>query len=73
MGPTWECLGFLEQIILICCWGYYSCTITILPPLKPNEYLFEKYADKGSSKAEIFAWVARDIMARVANLEKKDV
>ena len=27
MGPTWECLGFIEQIILICSHGYYSVTL----------------------------------------------
>ena len=58
MGPTWECLGFMEQIFLICTYGSYSVTLTQLPPLKPNDYLFEKYADKGESKAEIFAWAA---------------
>ena len=35
----------------------------------PNDYLFEKYADKGKTKAEIFAWAARDIMAKVSNCE----
>ena len=45
-------------------------TLTNLPPLKPTEYLFEKYADKGNTKAEIFAWAARDIMSRVTGLPK---
>ena len=47
--------------------------MTTLPPLKPNDYLFEKYADKGKSKAEIFAWVARDVMAKVAKVKKFDL
>ena len=34
--------------------------------------MFEKYADKGKTKAEIFAWVANDIMARVAEIPKTD-
>ena len=45
-------------------------TLTNLPPLLPTEYMFEKYADKGATKPEIFAWVANDIMARVAGLPK---
>lgn len=72
-GATWECLGFLEQISLMGSSGFFSVTITTLPPLKPTDYLFEKYADKGSSKAEIYAWVARDIMARVSNKPKIEV
>ena len=67
--PSWECLGFLEQGSIVLSRGYYTVTVVTLPPLKPTDYLFEKYADKGSSKAEIFAWAARDIMARVAKKE----
>ena len=70
MRPTWECLGFLEHAFLCASsFGTSSATISILPPLKPNAYLFEKYAGKGSTKAEIFAWAARDIMAKVCNCE----
>jgi len=32
--------------------------------------MFEKYADKAKTRPEIFAWVAQDIMARVAGLPK---
>ena len=51
-------------------YGFYTITLTNLPPLLPTEYMFEKYADKGATKPEIFAWVANDIMARVAGLPK---
>ena len=70
MRPTWECLGFLEQAFLCASsFGISSTTIRILPPLKPNDYLFEKFADKGKTKAEIFAWAARDIMGKVSDCE----
>ena len=70
MRPTWECLGFAEQAILFASAFGRSCTtISTLPPFMPNDYLFEKYADKGKTKAEIFAWAARDIMAKVCNCE----
>ena len=74
MRPSWECLGFLEQIFLtgtIC--SFYTLKMTRLPPFKPNDYLFEKYADKGTSKAEIFAWAARDLMSKVSKCEKIEV
>ena len=34
--------------------------------------MYEKFADKGKSKVEIYSWVARDIMAKVAGIEKLD-
>lgn len=51
-------------------YGLFTMTLTNLPPLLPNDFMFEKYADKGATKPEIFAWVANDIMARVAGLPK---
>ena len=60
MRPTWECLGFLEQVIIVgSITGTYKAEILVLPPILPNEYMFQKFADKGKSKAEIFAWVSR--------------
>ena len=72
MGPTWECLGFIEQITLICSWGVYSCDIQELPPFKPNEFMYQKYADKGKSQAEIYAWVVQDVVSKVSGLPKAD-
>lgn len=42
----------------------------MLPPIKPNDYMFEKHADKGKEKWEIFAWVVRDVMAKYGKFEK---
>lgn len=71
MNVTWECLGFIEQtIIAFTAPCYYICTLMKLPPVKPTDYLFEKYADKGRTKAEIFAWVTREIMSKAGDIEK---
>lgn len=35
--------------------------------------MFEKFADKGKTKAEIFAWVTRDVMSIASGLEKIEV
>ena len=51
----------------------YTITLKRLPPLKPNDYMFEKFADKGKTKAEVFAWVTRDIMSIAGGLEKIEV
>jgi len=40
-------------------------TQNILPTFIPNDYLFEKHADKGKTKAHIYAWAySWDIMSK---------
>ena len=74
MRPSWECLGFLEQIFLVgTAPGYYTAELIKLPPFKPNDYLYEKFADKGKTKAAIFAWAAREVMAKAGNLPTIEV
>ena len=46
--------------------GTYKAEILVLPPILPNEYMFQKFADKGKSKAEIFAYVSREIMSKAS-------
>ena len=41
-----------------------------LPIFEPNDYLFKTHKDKGETKADIFAWAARDAMAKAGNFEK---
>ena len=43
-----------------------------MPPFYPNDYLFEKHADKGKEKWEIYAWAVRDIMCKVGGFETND-
>ena len=64
----------MEQMILAgTAIGFYTAELIKLPPFKPNEYLFEKFADKGKTKADIFAWAAREVMAKAANLPTIEV
>jgi len=44
-----------------------------MPPFTPNDYLFEKHADKGKEKWEIFAWAVRDAMMKSGNFESIDI
>lgn len=54
--------------------GLFSVhTCYIFPQFIPNEYLFEKHADKGKSKAEIYAWAVRDVMAKEMKVDKLDI
>ena len=43
-----------------------------LPVFVPNDYLWEKHADKGQDRWEIYAWAIREIMCEVSGLEKND-
>ncbi len=44
-----------------------------MPPLAPNDYLFETHKDKGEEKWEIFAWATRDLLAKVGGFGKYDL
>ena len=43
-----------------------------MPAFVPNEYLFERHADKGNDRWEIYAWAVRDIMSTAGQLEKSE-
>ena len=53
---------------------YFGCQINLceLPVIKPTEYMFEKYADLGEEKWEIFAEVTRKIMCEIGGLTPSD-
>ena len=53
---------------------YFGCTINLceLPVIKPTEYMFEKYANLGVEKWEIFAEVTRKIMCEIGGLTPSD-
>ena len=60
--PQWDVLDFIEHCIFI---GYgcnlYKCTVSILPPFLPNEYLLETHRDKTKTGEdwEVFAWAVQ--------------
>lgn len=39
-----------------------------MPPIIPNEYMFEKFADKGKDRAYVYGWVVREIMSKYSGL-----
>ena len=49
-----------------------KCTLYILPPFEPNDEMLELHADKGEEDWEIYAWCLRDVIAKAADLEKKE-
>lgn len=64
-SPTWEGMPFLSHCMMqFALFRWFVCDVYILPAFKPNDYLLEKHADKGSEPWEIFAWAVREVMAR---------
>lgn len=67
------CLNNFDILTLFIAYGTYTHYINVLPPFQPNDYLFEKHADKGTEKWEIYAWAVRDVIAKVNQLEKSEI
>jgi len=44
--PSYATMGIGPLAIFLLCWGNYKCEVSKLPDFEPNEYLFEKHADK---------------------------
>ncbi len=50
-------------LILACCNLLpIFVNVTVYPLFEPTEYLWEKHADKGKQKWEIYAWAVRDLI-----------
>lgn len=45
----------------------------MLPPFQPNEHLFEKYAEKGKERWQVYAWCLRDVMAEAGGFKVTEV
>ena len=70
---AYDIIEMLPLAILQLSWCGYRCKIYELPDFEPNEYLFEKHADKGQERWEIFAWAVREVMAKASGLELVDM
>jgi hypothetical protein len=71
MNPAFDCIEFLPLAILtFSVLGCYRAEVTVLPDFQPNEYLFEKFADKGKERWEIYGWAIRDLIVKVGKFEE---
>jgi hypothetical protein len=43
LSPTWEGMPFVAHAALMYCYGTFHVDVYVLPPFKPNDYLFTKY------------------------------
>ena len=72
VSPAYDCIPFVPLFILQFCDLYSTCTIKILPPFIPNDYLYKKHADKGEEKWEIYAWAVKDAMCKAGNFKNSN-
>ena len=76
-SPAYDIMPFIPLIIMTMSYGWFTCTVKILPPFTPNDYLYTTHADKPHNGApalkwEIYAWAVRDAMSVAGPLEKND-
>jgi lysophosphatidylcholine acyltransferase/lyso-PAF acetyltransferase len=65
VSPAFDTIEFLPlQILLLSSFCWLRCKLTQMPDFIPNEYLFQKHADKGQERWEIYAWAVRDAMMK---------
>ena len=71
--PAYDIMELLPLAIMM--WSSFCMQVTILdlPEFAPNDYLFSTHSDKGTERWEIYAWAARDFMAKAGNLKTYDM
>ena len=61
-------------MLLNLCWlPGFICELGVLPPMVPTEYLFEKHADKGKERWEIYAWAVREVIMKSGGFKAFDL
>ena len=73
VDTQWDIIEFLPIVIFSLSWGCYHCEVNVLPDFRPTDYLFEKHADKGKDRWEIYAWAMRSIMAEQGSFKKSNL
>ena len=68
VGATNVVLGYFKNL----CHFFNGLYVSILPTVKPTDYMFEKYKHFGKEKWEIYANVVRKIYCEVGGLEEAD-
>lgn len=71
--PSFDTIDLVDCIILwICTPTFYLSTLYIMPPFVPNQYMLDKYSDKGQYDWEIYAWCLRDAIAKQGGFQVTD-
>ena len=61
----------LPDILVLCFSNLVPtlCTLYIMPPFVPNQYMLDRHNDKGEFDWEIYAWCVRDAMAKAGGFD----
>lgn len=70
LSPAFDTMELLPLLIFMMSWACYCVEVNVMPDFQPNEYMFETHANKGEERWEIFAWAARDIMAKTGDFSE---
>ena len=63
----------MDHIYLVCLANLVQGqTRFVLPPIIPNDFMFEKFKHTGADRALVYAWVTRDIMSAASGLPVND-
>ena len=68
--------GLLPHFVRTFCFLYHNVSITELPVMTPNDFMYKTYMEKHpeiTEKWEVFAEVAREVMCQASNLEKSEM
>lgn len=69
LSVAFDTIEFLPLAILMLSWGCTTCNVTIMPDFKPNDHLFQKHADKGEERWQVYAWAVRDAISKAGKFE----
>jgi len=50
VSTAYDIIDLGPLLIMMCCWGFYSCEVKVLPDFQPNCYIFERHADKAEQR-----------------------
>ena len=72
-NPSFDSLPSGLHFFLIGCQPFSRIIVHRLPVIFPTEYMYKKYAHYGSSQADIYAEVARDVYCKTFGLQKSNI
>lgn len=72
--PPTQCCLIMSWSMIYALFGtlYTYHERLVLPPFIPNDYMFEKFKDKGTEKAHIYAWCVREAMSKASGIPTDD-
>lgn len=73
VNPAYDVIELLPLAIMQLSWSCITVDLIQLPDFQPNEFLFEKHANQGAERWNVFAWAVRTVMADIGGFKFSDV